>query len=159
MIKAHVKGDLLEYFRSGKVDHMGHVCNLLGVMGAGIAHQIKNQYPRAYDAYKKFEDDYGLSPGSVSYGKVASLDLFPDDKKIFNLHAQPTLGAGVNIDYDALRDSLKLVEPMIKTGEVVGFPKFMGSALAGGDWNIVEKIIDETFEDRDVTVIIVEFSK
>ncbi len=44
-----------------------HCVNCQGVMGGGIAAQIKRRYPEAYDVYKETYENGLLVLGSVSY--------------------------------------------------------------------------------------------
>jgi O-acetyl-ADP-ribose deacetylase (regulator of RNase III) len=48
-----VDGDLLDQ----KTDVIAHQVNCLGVMGAGVALQIKNKWPEVYEGYKNFCHD------------------------------------------------------------------------------------------------------
>jgi O-acetyl-ADP-ribose deacetylase (regulator of RNase III) len=43
------------------------------------------------------------------------------------------------------------------TGKKIGLP-LIGAGLAGGDWTIIEKIIEEELEGEDVTVVVWERS-
>ena len=56
-------------------------------------------------------------------------------------------------DYKALEESLEnmlfLIRPFKKS---IALPYKLGCGLAGGDWNIVYKIIEKVFEDYDVTI-------
>jgi len=53
-------------------------------------------------------------------------------------------------DYNALSSALKAVNQNFPTG-TIGMPK-VGCGLGGGDWTIVEKIIDTEFKNREVTI-------
>lgn len=48
-----LRGDLLAYALNGKINVIVHGCNCFCNMGAGIAKQIKNTFPEAFDADKK----------------------------------------------------------------------------------------------------------
>jgi len=130
-----------------------HVCNDLGVMGAGIALAIRKKWPSAYDDYVKWfkKDDFKL--GNVQFVKV--------DKEtvVANMIGQKSLGYtnGVPpIRYDAVGSCLKKVAVVAKKYEasVVG-PK-IGAGLAGGKWEEIEKLIIENLCEQDVSVYIYE---
>ena len=53
----YTKGDLLKEYRNGMCDVIAHCANCQRVMGSGIAYQIKNEMPSAYDAYIEFDND------------------------------------------------------------------------------------------------------
>ena len=46
----YVKGNLLD----SDCDYICHQVNCQGVMGSGIARQIRERWPRVYDGYKNF---------------------------------------------------------------------------------------------------------
>jgi len=152
MIK-HVKGDLLDFYGRGEIDVLGHVCNCQRLMGSGVALQIKNKYPYAYQAYVEFDTIHGLDLGTVSWG-------VDGDKAIANLHAQDNYGRGRRfIDYEAFYKCLEDVKGMMLLNEhkKIGFPYRIGSDRAGGDFRIVLAMIEVVFEDMDV--LIVEWDK
>lgn len=148
------QGDLLQYLKNGSVDAICHCCNIEGVMGAGIALQIKNQFPEAYEAYKTCEDFFGLELGTISVAP---------NLKVFNLHAQTLVpGKFRQVNYEALFKCLELTRDELHAsfplGHItLGIPRLMASALAGGDWRIVEQMIAVVFEDSSIEVIIVEY--
>ena len=57
----------------------------------------------------------------------------------------------MDLDYDALKSAL--IEMKNKfSGKRIGMP-MIGSGLAGGDWNVIEKIIQDVFVGEYVTII------
>mmetsp|Transcript_48489 Transcript_48489/g.117305 ORF Transcript_48489/g.117305 Transcript_48489/m.117305 type:complete len:196 (+) Transcript_48489:130-717(+) len=61
----------------------------------------------------------------------------------------------INADYDAIRQVFSLITTDFQ-GRRIGYPK-IGSGLAGGDWKIISKIIDNELHGEDHTLV--EFSK
>lgn len=49
MIKI-IKGNLLDEFANNKLDYIFHNANIRNTFGAGIAKQIKERFPAAYEA-------------------------------------------------------------------------------------------------------------
>lgn len=139
-----VKGDLVKAVSPSSPCYDGtqmmlHVCNNKGVMGSGIALQVKNQIPDAYRAYKEFEHAYGEIP----LGTISTC------YNVINLHAQDGYGQGRrHLDYEALYSSLEKAALYIeKQGiERVGVPYLMGSDRAGGDWRVVYSMLESVFE-------------
>lgn len=156
MIK-RVKGDLFDYFERGECDTVAHCCNCQGVMGSGIALTVRNKYNCAYKAYKDHESRNGLKLGTISSEFVGT------DKLIINLHAQGNYGYdGFRyVNYEALYDSLfKACREMIAAGhKIIGVPYKMACDRAGGDWRIVEAMLNVIFVDADIEVLVVEYSK
>lgn len=147
-----VKGDLLE----SDCDAIAHCCNCFHTMGAGIARQIKSAYPEAYweDCKTKLGDINKL--GNISYVKV-------NGRYIFNLYGQYRYGRDrKHLNESALRSALiKMKQTLSIQSDIpfsrrkIGFPK-LGCNLAGGDWNVVKRIIEEVFYDTDVYIYSLE---
>jgi len=55
------------------------------------------------------------------------------------------------LDYDALRMCMRKINHEFP-GRKIGLPK-IGCGLAGGDWNIVQGIIEDELHDCDVTIV------
>ena len=137
----HLQGNLLE----SDCDVIGHQCNCQMAYGAGIALQIKLKYPKAYQVF--------LSDDRKPEDKLGKYTIYDNlkDKTIFNLYGQLDCGYGkVFTDYQALRHALAgmmqwviLSESIYEIKLKVGLPYKIGCGLAGGDWEIVEKIIEE----------------
>lgn len=150
-----ITGNLLTAFAEGKVNTIGHQCNCFSEMGAGIAKQIKLEFPGAYEADQTFTASPEDRLGKITYWAEG-------DKRIFNLYGQFHYGVGVRqTDYDALKNAMKLMLKETEEAEqknssyqaIIGFPYMIGCGLAGGEWDIVEKIIEDVFVNeggRDV---------
>lgn len=149
MIK-HIKCDI---FESG-ADVICHQVNCQGVMGSGIAKQVREKYPKNYEGYcmmcKEFEPSELL--GKVFCGKVS------DKFTIANLFAQEKFGydGKCYTDYDALYKCLQSVVNH-KEHKIIAIPYLMGCHRGGGDWNVVYKMIEEVFGNSDCEVLICEY--
>lgn len=160
MIIQYKKGDLLEYFQNGECDAIAHCCNCQGVMGSGIAAQIKEVYPEAYLSYKEHEERHGgLKLGTCSY--VDYGDSLKDSKMVANLHAQNLYGYDGSrfVDYEALYETLReTAGTMLEYGfKTLGVPYKMACDRAGGDWRIVEAMIQTIFENTGINILVVEY--
>ena len=139
------------------VDIIAHQTNCRGVMGAGIAKQIKD-YMLSKRQYKQYVDMCRIQ-GSALLGQVQMMPL-PNGQLIANCFGEdvPT-GKGLDTNYEALKASLTKVCSYAKEHQLsVGIPGLMGCGLAGGDWNIVREMIYEIFSE-DTEVIISYFSE
>ncbi|MCY9737526.1 macro domain-containing protein [Paenibacillus alvei] len=148
MTIAHAYGDIL----NAREDIIGHQVNCQGVMGSGLAKQIKDKYPAAYIKYKqvcyKFTPEKMLGCCQLVYDKES-------DKWIANLFGQLNYGREEQLytDYSALTAYLwALKNEAISRGLSVALPYNLGCGLANGDWNIVHQIIDAVFYDSVVTL-------
>lgn len=117
---------------------IGHQVNCKGVMGAGLALQIKNAYPEAFELYKK-----ACMDGRLTLGKMQLIQL-TDNLYLANLAGQDGYGKGLQTNYDALKKALISLHELNQIlGSVPYLPYNMGCGLAGGDWSIVEDLIYE----------------
>jgi O-acetyl-ADP-ribose deacetylase (regulator of RNase III) len=133
-----------------------HGCNCQGVMGAGIAAQVKKRYPGAYqvyrDQYESLETLSGVNCG-LELGDITGAEVEPN-KFIVNANTQYHCGVDKRyVDYEAVancfqkvREISELIEELRKVKLDVVFP-MIGAGLAGGNWKIIETIILETLGD------------
>jgi O-acetyl-ADP-ribose deacetylase (regulator of RNase III) len=140
-----VKGDLL----ASNCEIIAHGANCFHTFGSGIAKQIREQYPKAFEA------DYRTIKGSKEkLGSYSFADVSSDKsrKYIVNLYTQYTFGTDkVQLDYEALIKSLVHLKRLAGNNLKIGIPR-IGCGLAGGDWNAVKAIINYVFHDKDIYV-------
>jgi len=140
-----IKGDLIELAKQGKFDVIVHGCNCFNTMGSGIAPQIKNAFPEAWEVDQK-----------TSYGDYNKLGTFSKakhgDLTIVNAYTQYRYGRDkIHLSYDALRQCLKGIKSEYK-GKRIGLP-LIGAGLGGGDWKLIKSMIDDELEGMDITIV------
>ncbi|WP_078598584.1 macro domain-containing protein [Evansella clarkii] len=141
---------------------IAHQVNGLGVMGGGVARQIKQAYPGVYRRYKTFVDNHtspeellGKNLMIVTDGRpVYQFDKAGKAKIISNLFGQARIGTSTKqTDEKALRKALEHLAEFAKMdGLSVAMPEGIGCGRGGGDWNEVRTIIEEVFKDYPVTL-------
>lgn len=142
-------------------DAIIHGCNCFKTMGAGVAKAIKSKWPGVY-----------LADSSSPLGPQDKLGAFtfymPEDSNspswIFNAYTQYRYGWHYNpqkkrkvapVDYDAIESSLYAIRNYLKSYAIehnfdsskeitIAMPR-IGCGLAGGRWEVVEKIITSVF--------------
>jgi O-acetyl-ADP-ribose deacetylase (regulator of RNase III) len=146
MIK-YVTGDLVKQAKDFEV--IAHCCNCFCTFGAGIAPQIKNKFPEA------FAVDCATPKGDASKLGTITYTVQQTTPVVVNLYGQydfkKSYPGEVMVDYKALRSSLKLMKAKF-SGKTFGLP-MIGAGLAGGDWAIIEKIIEEEMRGEYVTIV------
>lgn len=155
MIK-YIKCDI---FESG-ADVICHQVNCQGVMGSGVAKQVKERYPYVFEEYKKQCDILRLC-GGILFGTIQIIEM-EKDKYISNLFTQDKYGYDGTryTDYLALRNCLRHVYKVFKnTGKTIAFPYLMSCARGDRDWNIVYKMIEDIFKDYDGNILICEYDR
>lgn len=127
---------------------MAHCANLYHTMGGGIARIIRRDFPEAYEADCKTVRSDPQKLGTFSHAEILRGDSCFD---IFNLYGQMGMGSdghpmNRNARYDAIHDGVYRICEFITAlyqnePYVLAFPYKMASDLAGGDWTIVEAIL------------------
>jgi O-acetyl-ADP-ribose deacetylase (regulator of RNase III) len=166
----YVEGNLL---LNKEVTAIGHQANCQNTFGSGIARSIREMYPDAYavDTLCAIKKQNVLGNFSMAH--------IPEEQRtkngtnihrIFNLYGQ-NLGTqfkkpgGRMTDYEALYSALVGMAQVLTTYDgdhppaVVGFPYLMGSALGGGSWDIVSRLIEVAFDGYESDVLIVKLKQ
>lgn len=150
-----IKGDLLKEYNQGACDVIAHCTNCQGVMGSGIALQIKNEMPDVFDAYKYHEECNGLKLGTISYAKIGK-------GIVVNLHAQNLYGYDGSrfVNYEAIYETLRQTKEVMisKNLKTLGVPYKMACDRAGGDWRIIETMLNVIFENSGIDILVVEYA-
>lgn len=146
MIKI-IEGNIL----NAKEDIIAHQVNCQGVMGAGLAKQIKSKYYNSYLTYKNMCDE--AEDKKELLGRIKQYRE-NDGKTICHIFSQLDYGRSKRqTDYEALHKGLKKLEIVARnTDKTIALPFGIGCGLAGGDWSIVYKIIEDVFKDYEVTL-------
>lgn len=146
----YVKGDVVEALKNGEIDYLVHCCNSIGVMGSGIAKQIRKEFPEAYSVY---QDQCAGQPidgflGGVTeargvinlvgqrYYKGYRLNFDPDELTINESH-------GRFVNYGAIASGFINMSVLTGVKRKIGFPYLFASDRAGGDWNIIVELIEQ----------------
>jgi len=140
----YYKGDLIE----ANVDALVHCCNNYHVMGSGIAYFLAKKFPQVYQADLETERDCESKMGYFSKAMIS------ENRMVYNLYAMWGIGNDGqplhrNLSYDSFYNGLwRICEEL--EGEFslplpihVGLPKYIGCCRAGGEWSIVEKMIED----------------
>ena len=140
-----INGDLIKLANDGYFGLIVHGCNCFNEMGKGFAGQIKYNYPAAYEADCKTE------AGDQNKLGTCSVAIIDDSLIVINAYTQFKYKGRHNIDYDAVRDVFRTIAE-IYPEEKIGIPK-IGTGMAGGNWSIIRRIIDEETQGLDITFV------
>lgn len=128
-----------------------HQVNCQGVMGAGLAKQVKTRFPSVFDAY--LEKCMAANSSSDLLGSVQFCSVLNDVGYIVaNIFGQNMYGrTGCYTDYGALKNTLETIAKVFPN-DTIRIPYKMGCGLAGGDWETVENIIQTTLRNQTVEI-------
>lgn len=134
-------GDLLD---SG-ANFICHQVNCQGVMGSGVAKQIKEQFPNVYEQYKTVAS-------SEMLGHIQPIQI-NEIQYVCNFFAQDNYGYNGKqyTNLEALRQCFKTLKEILKSSNwedaVIAMPWKIGCVRGGADWEVVYQMIEEEFVD------------
>ena len=161
------------------INVIAHSCNCQNVMGAGIAKQIKDRYPKAFEAdTERWGNEYNdggnwrCQIGDYSKAVIETLGKNSPHARtnlshatIYNLYTQSGYSTDrrqVNYEYfwkatKAMQEDLLFNQHELNVRQVVGLPYGISCGLAGGNWKIIKAIIEDIFLDSLIECYIVKY--
>lgn len=154
-------GDIL----TSDADVIVQQVNCCGIMGAGLAKQIKERWPKVFEEYKRQCElpnaqgyDRSHLLGKVQCSKVTDC-ITGRQIIIANIFGQNRYGTDKRYtDYKALtKGFIEIADGF--NGKIIAIPEKIGCGLAGGDWKIVSHIIAGVFADTTGAVQIWKYNR
>ena len=147
-----INDDLIYKARHGDFNVIAHGCNCFCTMNMGISPLFAKFFH--CDKYKWEQPKY---KGDIN--KLGSIDFesfwlsrHSQYVDVINIYTQYEYGSEkIYLDYEALILGLRKINKIF-VGKHIGLPR-IGCGCGGGDWNIVDKIIEKELCDMDVTVV------
>tara|TARA_R110001583_G_scaffold178508_2_gene334476 strand:+ start:5040 stop:5513 length:474 start_codon:yes stop_codon:yes gene_type:complete len=153
----YLQGDATSPQVEGKVI-IAHVCNDLGKWGRGFVLAISRKWKQPELQYKSLF----LGSDKPQLGHVQFVEA-GDDIVVANIIGQHGIRSPRNttapapIRYDAVREGLeKIGELAIRQVRSVHMPR-IGCGLAGGTWDKIEPLIEQTLVSVGVDVYVYDF--
>jgi O-acetyl-ADP-ribose deacetylase (regulator of RNase III) len=154
----HLKGDLLQLARDGKFNIIVHGCNCFCTMGGGIARQVREEYPDAYQADCETTKGDKAKLGTYTFTRTS------DGFVIINAYTQYDFNRPGESDdvFDYSGFEIILANLAYEAGDMhFGFP-YIGMGLAGGDKKKIIELLEDfnqRVEDQGGSVTLVEYAK
>lgn len=169
----YIDGDLISLAQKGHFDVIAHGCNCFCTMGAGIAPQMAKAF--GCDKFKMEAPEYKgdinklgtidyevkniilRKPLSLNGVKIFAPDFGGQDLVVINAYTQYHYGKNhidgkeKPVDYEAIRMCMRKINQLFP-GKKIGLPK-IGAGLAGGNWEIIRRIIVEELNKMDVIIV------
>lgn len=144
-----------------------HVCNDIGGWGRGFVLALSNKWNSPEKSYREWNRNgfYEFPDSTKCKFELGNIQVVPveENLSVINMIGQhgcyPTIVDGEKIQpirYDALKECLMKVAKLAKSTNASVHMPMIGAGLAGGDWSIIEGIINKTliFLGVDTTVYI-----
>ena len=150
MITEYVKDSILNTPHK----YIAHGVNCQGVMRSGVAKVLLDKYPQVRSEYLQLYEQMErmmLESTKEMLGVVQFVDC--QDKIVLNMFTQNSYGYDKKqyVSYEAIKNCFEELTKYFNENNsemvTVAIPK-IGCGLAGGDWEIVEKIINESTGDK-----------
>lgn len=137
----------------------GYIChqtNCLGVMGRGLAAQVRTKYPHVFKAYDKLCQDK-LSQGAEN-SLLGTIQVVPVNEtppvRVVNCFSQLKFGGDTqHTDYEAIKSCFTKIKMMNIKKLPVYIPYKYGSELGNGLWSVVRDVISETYPDAIICIL------
>lgn len=151
--ETQVQGDIF----STHLNAIAHGVNCKGVMGAGIALEVKRRYPEAYNGYVRYLNRYD----PIQYTAIGTMHPYPvpgTNLHILNCFTQVDTAkqrGEVAISYQAIFTSFSVAGLYCKENGIkeLAIPQ-VGAGLGGGNWKIIFQLIANALVMYGVTPIV-----
>lgn len=145
----YYKQDLTPVLLEKDFQVFAHGCNCFCTMGAGIAKIVKKIFPEVFAA-----DQKTIKGSSSKLGTIDPVWIDPEHV-VVNAYTQFKFwGEKSPVDYKAIESCMKSLNEFMDVNNYswLTLPK-IGAGLAGGNWDVIEKIIQKTIgKDKKVDV-------
>jgi hypothetical protein len=165
-----VKGDVTSPQMERGVALICHVCNDLGVMGAGVALAISKKFPKVKEHYvhkiNMFEENI-MALGETDVcnhsvtgntniwvaNMIAQHNIYPNEKKPIRYEALIRCMGYIASVVEYYNDD---IENTINGEMEIHCPKF-GSLRSGGTWEFILELIEEMWINKGINVTVYEY--
>lgn len=125
-----------------------HQVNCKGKMGSGVAKEIRERYPLAYERYRLLCNREKLNSsnllGNIQWIYCNDSSTESGIRTVVNMFAQDRYGYDGKqyTNYAAFEYCLEKLGQFVNSESTIAMPYKIGCGLAGGDWNIVYGLIE-----------------
>lgn len=133
-----------------------HIVNDIGKWGAGFVLALSRRWSNLKNDYQTHYRAYSL--GDIYVSKTSDKNIYVVD--LFGQHGIRTVFNPTVIRYDAVEQGLKKLRYRLEKASLedvsIHMPK-IGSGLAGGNWQIIENIINKVFDGSNIPIYVYNF--
>jgi len=160
-----IKGNIIDALANTDIDIFAHGVNCRGGFGSGLAGEIARRLPKVRNEYiAKHKSKHPWTLGAtqtvqIQTNNIINGDPYSQTSYIMNCATQRDYGRdpqsqpnGMYCHYEAIDVCMREYHEFCKGHELIPGLPYIGCGLAGGDWNIVQRIIEEIFNDMTICV-------
>lgn len=147
MTYKEINGDLIKLAKEGKFDVVAHGCNCWCTMKSGIAPQMAENFH--CDSFPL--ENIGSRGIMDKLGNIDYQTILLNKHHLHIVNAYTQYRPGSYLSYEALILCLKKINHQFN-GLHIGLP-LIGCGIAGGDWNVVKKLIQENLASMAITIV------
>lgn len=143
-----IKGDLTQ----SSAKYICHQVNCQGVMGSGVAKQIRGKWPEVFDKYKQACDKHADHRESL-LGQILIVRV-SENTAIINIFGQLKFGRDGQryTNFEALCRGCREIANNVSPGDTIAMPYKIGCGLGGGDWGRVMDMLTDVFSEHHLTL-------
>ena len=132
---------------------IAHICNDIGAWGKGFVLALSKRWKYPEKQYKQwYKQGEGFALGAVQFVKVEN-DIWVANM-IGQHHIYKDENGNPPIRYEAVKKALQQVANFaLENNAKVQMPR-IGCGLAGGTWDKIEAIINETLLEKNIEVFV-----
>lgn len=140
-----IDGDVLK----AKETYIAHQVNCCGVMGKGVALQIRYEYPDVYRRYQNYCEEHQMKE---LLGRILLIPT-SDGKVICNLFGQERYGSNKQFtDLSALARCFEQLDKIVPANEKIAMPYLIGCGNGGGCWEAICPLIQDKFQRHEIVL-------
>ena len=150
-----VHGDILD-------SNCNYICqqvNCRGVMGSGLAKQIRDRWPQVYENYRAKYAEAIWNRVRI-LGDIQICALYEDYNKtdfhqhVVNFFSQDGYGNDGRryTSYDAFWNCLHWLNKCAGPDATIAIPYNIGCGLGGGNWEVIYTMIEEVLSSREIYI-------
>lgn len=142
-----IRGDLL----ASDATFICHQVNCMGVMGSGVAKQVREKWPHVYkdycDAFYRHSNEMELM-GEITVTPINNAQF------VVNMFSQYKYGYDGQryTNYEAFARCLERIHAVSNPGDTIAFPRLIGCDRGGANWAIIKTMIEEMLPDREIEI-------
>ena len=135
---------------------IAHICNDIGGWGKGFVQPLGRRYPEAETQYRTWFRRKTDPPFALGQVQIVEIEAHVWVANMIAQHGLGRQGPTPPIRYEALRKCLSQVRAFAQAQDAfVQMPR-IGCGLAGGNWTLVSKIIEDELVQHGLSVRVLD---